>query len=295
MNIRTLTITESNQPLVLRASQQSNSAPTYLSLINELGKILTRYANNTDTLSKTLLQEGEKFKRFVLESKERPPLECLIDRIDGLRALLQNPYTKTLFQDPWLVADKVWEKAHLDLCYQDLPFPTQQPVNATPHALVKEFIGWLNVLPDSVTVREIIAKVHQLESQEMKIKQQSKTIDSLRAANQWLIQEIDERDAQRDLDLVRVEAQATAFVKEARDGLAAVKEEYQKSKKVTIERLDRTEKNLEESKEKLSDAQKEIAGLKSTVSSLAYQNSCLAGRVGWLEGEVNNSSSCSIM
>lgn len=295
MSIRTITITEPNQALVLHASHQSNSVPTYLSLINELGEILSHFVNNTDTLSKSLLQEGERFKRFVLESPEQPPLESIIDRTDELRVLLQNPYTKTLFQDPWLVGDKVWEKSHLDLCWQEFPFPTQQPINAIPHVFAKKFIGWLNVLPDSATARKIIAKVHQLKEQETEISRQAAIIDELRSANQWLIQEIEERDAQRDLDLARVEAQATAFVKEAREGIAAVKEEYQKSKKVTTERLDRTEKNLEESNEKLTKAQKEITGLKSTVSSLAYQNSCLAGRVNWLENEVNNSDSCNIM
>lgn len=143
--------------------------------------------------------------------------------------------------------------------------------------------------------RKMLAKFQVLIEQVAQERFLWESIGILQTMNQVLETQIATSDAEREARLDTFGHQLTHIAEETQAGLQAVKSEYTGAMQVVKEQLNRTESTLDQSRRELAQAKAEVSSLKVTVGALAYQNSQLVGRVGHLENEVNNSSSCSVM
>lgn len=116
MTTTTVTCTQARPTLVLRLHSSQVSHARGKALIGRLITVLEKHKTNNDPLSEKLytwalsacdeLQEGEHGAFF----------ETVIAKMPDLLALLTDPVTGHLFQEPLLIQNRVWEKKILILC-----------------------------------------------------------------------------------------------------------------------------------------------------------------------------------
>lgn len=145
----TITSVQVRQHEALASRQAQNN--DYFSILQNLGSILLRnqHEYQNDDLSQALFKEGGELFAYIINPEAPPCLEVIKEHFNKLKTLLQNPNGNTMFEEPVLIGDLVWEKDFLEYytnCWS-VAFPAMAiPFQVRPHVFAMDMIQWIKEL-----------------------------------------------------------------------------------------------------------------------------------------------------
>ncbi len=152
----TLTITEApTQPVFFHlALKAPKPEPTRFSVSTGLGAILIKYEKEQDPPSKNLRTAGREFMVYAVENYSQPLdaiLQGSIEKIEGIKRALKNPFSPLTCREPWLIDGIViWDRPTVDENEDYRKRFSGRPLEAVPHRFAQEVVDWIDELPPAL-------------------------------------------------------------------------------------------------------------------------------------------------
>ncbi len=303
--------------------QQPRERQTPLTIMTEFGEILIKYGDEQDDLSRSLMDAGHTFMVYVYENRDQSfevLLRGAIERIEGIKKVLKNPFGPSLFKEPMLVEGiVVWDRSSVDEYNAYAHQFSGRAVEAVPHRLGREVLEWIGRLPIEANEPEVLAQgVIQAAGQPLVLPQavvdyqrylqyghlidQSKRLKESQALIRRLesvsraLEEANVLGFQRfEQDLARQEESQLQQTAELQRGLRDLQTQYRGT--VAMEREARNEAQATTGKLQahLEAAYKQMASQREQIGNLCAQLQGCQAQLGHLQNELNNKDDCSVM
>lgn len=315
--IQTITEKQAATELTLLPMQED----TYLSKMQALEKILNKNQENKDYLSRHLFKWGVEFLHF-LDKPQEPEKEPLMERIHRLKAILQEPFSGVLLQDPWLLpaADLTWEKKVLDhyLGCQEKYNPqfSKSSVEAIPHIFAKQMLELLHSVDPQPLILKLVpqlpqvnaiglplvpinSEIGQLMQYEERLRlvfkerKQLETIAKFQKLAQILEEELEEGNKRNAEKMQQVTHHFEKQTNEVKEKLGEIRQEYKKDLAAVQKVQKETEEKLKDVVKRNVEAHNELSQQKSTISSLYSQLNYAQSQLSWMHNK--RDSGCAIL